>query len=91
LKFLIILIAACLVFAFCFAVFLFKARKGEAPRLHTCGHGDSCHCYGPQPQKHPQPHACAHDAGCLCAADSDSAQKEQFDLIALLKKAKSEE
>ena len=88
-KFLIILIAACLVFAFCFAVFLFKARKGEAPRLHTCGHGDSCHCYGPQPQKHPQPHACAQDANCLCAADS--APEDKFDLLAVLKKAKSED
>lgn len=88
-KFLIILIAACLVFAFCFAVFLFKARKGEAPRLHTCGHGDSCHCYGPQPQKHPRPHACAQGANCVCPADS--APEARFDLIEVLKKVKSED
>ncbi len=86
-KFLIVLIAACLVFAFCFAVFLFKARKEDAPRLHTCGHGDGCHCYGPQSQPHP--HTCAHGADCVCPADS--APEETFDLLEVLKKVKSED
>jgi hypothetical protein len=39
--------AACGVFAFCFAVFLVKARReGGPPRLHRCGQGPDCHCYG---------------------------------------------
>jgi len=46
-EFLIVVIFACAVFALCFVVFLFKDRKEEGPpRLHRCGEGDDCHCYG---------------------------------------------
>lgn len=45
--FVITIAAACGVFAFCFAVFLLKGRReGGPPRLHRCGEGDDCHCYG---------------------------------------------
>ncbi len=46
-QFLIVLIMACAIFAVCFAVFLLKARReGGPPRLHRCGEGRDCHCYG---------------------------------------------
>jgi len=46
-EFLIVTILACVVFAFCFAVFLLKDRREDGPpRLHRCGEGDGCHCYG---------------------------------------------
>lgn len=53
-EFIIVFIVACVVFAFCFAVFLFKDRKeGGPPRLHRCGEGDDCHCYGKPQAGHP--------------------------------------
>lgn len=49
-EFIIVLIAACGIFALCFAVFLMKARNSdEPPRLHTCAQGDDCQCHG-EPQ-----------------------------------------
>lgn len=52
-EFLIVVIIACAVFALCFVVFLFKDRKeGGPPRLHRCGEGDDCHCYG-KPKNNP--------------------------------------
>jgi hypothetical protein len=44
-KFIIPAVLGCLIFAVCFAVFLFKGRKGDQPaRLHTCGQGNTCQC-----------------------------------------------
>lgn len=46
--------AACAVFALCFAVFLLKGRReGGPPRLHRCGEGADCHCYGQGTKKKP--------------------------------------
>ncbi|MBT8339976.1 MAG: hypothetical protein HKP58_19385 [Desulfatitalea sp.] len=48
-KLLIVAIISFFVFAFCFAVFLFKAKREEGPpRLHRCGAGPDCHCYEKQ-------------------------------------------
>lgn len=49
---LVTLVTGC-VFAFCFAVFLLKGyRDGGPPRLHRCGEGEDCHCYGDSAQDH---------------------------------------
>jgi hypothetical protein len=52
--FLIVLILACATFAFCSAVFLLKApREKGPPRLHRCGEGDDCHCFGKNAPQEP--------------------------------------
>ena len=46
-EFILVTVIACGVFAFCFAVFLLKShREGGPPRLHRCGEGPDCQCYG---------------------------------------------
>jgi hypothetical protein len=44
-EFVVTVLMACAAFAFCFAVFLFKARKEEGGgRLHACGQDSECRC-----------------------------------------------
>gem|GEM_PF-3232451 len=62
-EFIIVALAACAVFIFCFAVFLFKGRKQDAPRLHTCGQGNDCRCHGSGSSGRP-PTGNAPGAGC---------------------------
>lgn len=82
-QFLIVLLLACVVFAFCFAVFLLKGRKGETePRLHGCGQGDDCHCQADTGAKA----ICDHAPDNCC--HGKSADQNDFDLLELLEKAK---
>jgi hypothetical protein len=40
-------LAACAVFAFCFAVFILKGRReGDSTRLHKCAREHDCRCHG---------------------------------------------
>jgi hypothetical protein len=85
-QFFAMLIVALVVFAFCFAVFLLKGRKGETePRLHACGQGEDCRCYGPQQRLR----AGGNGSAPLC--HEKGAPEESFDLLTVLEKAKTKE
>ena len=68
-EFLIVTLVTCVVFTFCFAVFILKSRReGGPPRLHRCGDGPDCHCYGKDKRKsvdlldHVDAPSCGHQA-----------------------------
>lgn len=87
-EFIMVLLVACVVFAFCFAVFLLKGRKdGAEPRLHGCGHtDDGCHC-----RKASSPPAAGGRPTEGCCDGAAHGSQSRFDLLEVLEKAKRQD
>jgi hypothetical protein len=62
-EFVLAALAACAVFAFCFAVFILKGRReGDSTRLHKCAREHDCRCHGNStPAQRPMRERCVHD------------------------------